>query len=52
MPDRNRLGLIGFIYAAVAATVIGVAIFLVANHLDSRLALQPSIVSARTPIGP
>jgi hypothetical protein len=52
MPDRHSLELIGLIYAAVMAAIIGTSIFVIGNSLDGRLTLQPSVVSARLPIGP
>jgi hypothetical protein len=51
MPDRHGLGLIGLIYAAVTATVIGTGLFVVGNSLEGRLTLQPAVVSPHPPIG-
>jgi hypothetical protein len=39
MADRTTLGVLGFIFCGIAATVITVAYLVVSNHIEGRLVL-------------
>ena len=46
MADRRSLGILGFFFCGVTATVMLIAVMVVKNHVDGRLSLD----SARLPV--
>jgi len=45
MADRTALGLVGFIFSGIAATVMLVAYLVVRDHVEGRLVLDPGAFS-------
>ena len=45
MADRSALGLVGFIFSGIAATVMLVAYLVVRDHVEGRLVLDPDAAS-------
>jgi hypothetical protein len=45
MADRSALGLVGFIFSSIAATVMLVAYLVVRDHVEGRLVLDPGAIS-------
>jgi hypothetical protein len=48
MADRRSLGILGFVFGGVTATVMLIAVMVVKNHIDGRLTLDrtPVVVAA------
>ena len=40
MADRRSLGILGFVFGGVTATVMLIAVMVVKNHIDGRLTLD------------
>jgi len=40
MPDRKRLGIVGFVLIGATAVVMGVSIFVVQGHMTGRYSLD------------
>jgi hypothetical protein len=45
MADRSALGLVGFIFSGIAATVMLVAYLVVRDHVEGRLVLDRGAIS-------
>ena len=45
MADRGALGLVGFIFSGIAATVMLVAYLVVRDHVEGRLVLDRGAIS-------
>jgi hypothetical protein len=45
MADRSALGLVGFIFSGIAATVMLIAYLVVRDHVEGRLVLDPGAIS-------
>jgi len=43
MADRNALGIIGFVFSGAAFVVITIAYWVVSDHVQGRLALDPDV---------
>ena len=46
MADRKSLGILGFMFGGVTATVMLIAVMVVKNHIDGRLTLD----AAKAPV--
>jgi hypothetical protein len=49
MADRTGLGVLGLVFGGVTAAVLLIAAFVVTNHVDGRLPLDPG--QAATSVG-